>query len=56
MYRWKLFMALAVALVVLTGFTAGAFAGTTGKLTGRVMDAASGEPLPGVNIVIEGTR
>ena len=56
MNRWKLFVALPVALFVLVGFTAGAFAGTTGKLTGRVMDAASGEPLPGVNIVIEGTR
>ena len=56
MNRWKLFVALPVALFVLVGFTAGAFAGTTGKLTGRVMDAASGEPLPGVNVVIEGTR
>ncbi len=30
-------------------------AGTTGKLAGRVTDAESGEPLPGVNILLEGT-
>jgi outer membrane receptor for ferrienterochelin and colicin len=30
-------------------------AGTTGKIVGRVTDAQSGEPLPGVNVVIEGT-
>ena len=27
----------------------------TGKIAGRVTDAATGEPLPGVNVVIEGT-
>jgi len=31
------------------------FAGTTGRLTGRITDAASGEPLPFVNVVIMGT-
>jgi outer membrane receptor for ferrienterochelin and colicin len=30
-------------------------AGTTGKLAGKVVDARNGEPLPGVNIVLEGT-
>lgn len=30
-------------------------AGTTGKITGKVTDAATGEPLPGANIVITGT-
>ncbi|RMF09157.1 MAG: TonB-dependent receptor [Candidatus Neomarinimicrobiota bacterium] len=29
--------------------------GTTGKLTGTVTDAESGEPLPGCNIILEGT-
>jgi len=29
--------------------------GTTGKLSGRVFDKTSGEPLPGVNVIIEGT-
>ena len=28
---------------------------TTGKIAGKVTDAATGERLPGVNIVIEGT-
>ena len=31
------------------------FAGTTGKISGRVTDVKSGEPLPGVNVFIEGT-
>ncbi|RMH61802.1 MAG: TonB-dependent receptor, partial [Bacteroidetes bacterium] len=32
-----------------------AAAQTTGKIAGRVVDAATGEPLPGVNVLIEGT-
>ena len=31
------------------------FAGTTGRLAGRITDAASGEALPFVNVVIMGT-
>ncbi len=31
------------------------FAGTTGKISGRVTDAKTGEPLPGVNVFLEGT-
>ncbi len=31
------------------------YAGETGKIAGRVTDAATGEPLPGVNVVIVGT-
>jgi len=31
------------------------FAGTTGKIAGTVTDAETGEPLPGANIIIEGT-
>lgn len=30
------------------------FAGTTGKIAGNVVDKASGEPLPGANVIIEG--
>jgi len=30
-------------------------AGTTGKISGVVRDAKSGEPLPGANVIIEGT-
>lgn len=32
------------------------FAGVTGKIQGRVIDASTGEPLPGVNVVIVGTE
>ncbi len=32
------------------------FAGTTGKITGKVTDTQSGEPLIGANILIEGTN
>ncbi len=38
-------------LIAGTGFSA-----TTGKISGRVTDAKTGEPLPGVNVVIEGTQ
>lgn len=31
------------------------YAGTTGKIAGKVTDAATGEPLPGINIIVEGT-
>ncbi|MBI2619052.1 MAG: TonB-dependent receptor [Ignavibacteriales bacterium] len=31
------------------------FAGTTGKIAGRVLDAKTRDPLPGANIVVEGT-
>lgn len=32
------------------------FAGTTGKISGTITDAANGEPLIGVNVIIEGTN
>ena len=32
----------------------GAFPGTTGKIRGLVIDASSGDPLPGVNVVVTG--
>ncbi|MCE2436382.1 MAG: carboxypeptidase-like regulatory domain-containing protein, partial [Candidatus Latescibacteria bacterium] len=33
-----------------------AFAGTTGKVSGVIKDAKSGEVLPGANVVVLGTR
>ncbi len=36
-------------------FIGALFAGETGKIAGRVVDASTGEPLPGVNVVILGT-
>ncbi len=32
-----------------------AMAGVTGKIAGKIIDAENGEPLPGVNVIIEGT-
>ncbi|MDX1547898.1 MAG: carboxypeptidase-like regulatory domain-containing protein, partial [Rhodothermales bacterium] len=48
-------------LLLLSGLLLGVFAApaawaqTTGKIAGTVTDAATGEPLPGVNVLIEGT-
>jgi outer membrane receptor protein involved in Fe transport len=33
-----------------------AFGGTTGKISGRVSDATTGERLPGVNVIVDGTQ
>ena len=35
--------------------TGSVYAGVTGKIAGIVVDAKNGEPLPGVNIILEGT-
>ncbi len=48
--RWRNFIAiLTVALVM----TLPLFAGTTGKIAGRVIDAETKEPLPGVSVIIK---
>ncbi|QQS35392.1 MAG: TonB-dependent receptor [Ignavibacteriales bacterium] len=39
----------------LAGIQADIFAGTTGKISGRITDSETGEPLLGANVVIEGT-
>lgn len=41
--------------VLLLGITAFTFAGTTGKIAGVVTDSQTGQPLPGVNIVVDNT-
>ncbi|HSH65074.1 MAG TPA: carboxypeptidase-like regulatory domain-containing protein, partial [Bacteroidia bacterium] len=33
-----------------------ALAGTTGKIQGKVTDKNTGEPLPGVNVIVVGTN
>ena len=43
---------LALLLILLPGIL---FSGTTGKITGKVVDSQSGEPLPGANVIVEGT-
>lgn len=42
-------------LVILLSISLG-FAATTGKISGRIVDAETGDPLPGANVVIEGTQ
>jgi len=42
-------------LFILLFIPCAVFAGTTGKIAGKVTNAATGEPLIGVNIIIEGT-
>ena len=49
----RVFATLCTAALIL--LTAVAFSGTTGKIVGTVKDAQTGEPLPSVNVVIEGT-
>ena len=52
MRRMSLFFLLLMALA----FSASAvFAGSTGKIAGKVVDKSTGETLPGANVVIEGT-
>lgn len=48
--RWGTIVLLLLATPVL------ALAQNTGKLAGRVLDASTGEPLPGANVVIVGTQ
>ena len=52
MRRTSLFFFFFIALV----FSASAvFAGSTGKIAGKVVEKSTGETLPGANVVIEGT-
>ncbi len=48
-------LCLVVCLLAALLAAGGASAQTTGKIAGRVTDAATGDPLPGVNVLIEGT-
>ncbi len=46
---------LVILLVLLLSTSIFIFAGTTGKISGTIRDAATGEPLPGCNVIIDGT-
>src|SRR3989304_133987 len=46
-------LALSILFFVLIGEIL--FAGTTGKIAGRILDKETGEPMPGVNVVVKGT-
>lgn len=52
----KFFSRLALGLLALTLILSPyGFSGTTGKISGFIRDAETGDPLPGVNVILEGT-
>lgn len=51
----KLIYAIYLILIFSIGLLSNLYAGTTGKIVGSVVDKSTGEDLPGVNIMIEGT-
>ncbi len=53
--RFKIFILILGGVFLLAGLNY-IFAGTTGKIAGKVVDAESGEPLLGASILIEGTN
>ncbi len=44
------------ALLLFAVFATGAWSASTGKIAGQIVDKSSGEPLPGVNVVIQDTK
>lgn len=51
----KFFKLFFICLLFSMMLLPGAFAGTTGKIAGKVIDKSTGDPLPGANILIVGT-
>lgn len=49
-----MFRTLAIIIFIVM-ISSPAFAGVTGKIAGQITDAETGQPLPGVNVVIVGT-
>jgi len=49
------FVLILAVFLLLVGYQVPGFAGVTGKIAGTVRDAATGDPLPGVNIILTGT-
>ena len=45
-----------ILILMLLGFMTAAIPGTTGKISGRVIDSESGQGLPGVNVILVGTN
>lgn len=46
---------LVKAFLIMTLFSAALTAGQTGKITGKILDQETGNPLPGVNVLLENT-
>jgi len=53
--RYFLFLFIPLLVLQIAGFSWEAWGGTKGKIAGYVRDKSTGEPLPGVNVYIEGT-
>lgn len=51
----KLFTTFVITVICSTLFQIDLFAGVTGKIAGKVTDAETGEPLIGINVIIDGT-
>lgn len=51
----KLASLMGLVTLITLAIWASSMAGTTGKIAGSVTDAANGRPLPGVNVLVEGT-
>ncbi|GAI47133.1 unnamed protein product, partial [marine sediment metagenome] len=45
-------LGMSLVFVLVSGLSAG----TTGKIAGVVRDSTTAQPLPGVNIIVEGTQ
>ncbi|MEJ2544163.1 MAG: TonB-dependent receptor [Calditrichaceae bacterium] len=43
-------------IILVLQFSIHLYAGTTGKITGYIFDANTGEPIPGVNILVDNTQ
>ena len=49
---WNVLLCLTISVLVSTS----AWGGQTGKVTGRITDAETGEPLPGANVLLKETN
>ena len=52
----KSFGNVLILLLLLIAWQTASMAGTTGKIAGKIFDAETKEPLPGANIVVEGSN
>lgn len=54
-YNMKLFKIFLLSIICLLVLTQIVYSGQTGKIVGTVTDQSTGDPLPAVNVVLEGT-
>jgi len=55
MHSWRVFARWTCLILILGIGTSAVWGGTTGKIVGRVVDKETGQPLFGVNIIVEDT-